>query len=572
MPAMIRPASNLLYGVQDRPPLWITLLLGVQHIGIIAIGLIFPVVVVQEMGGSVADAARMVSISMIAAGIGVIAQALGRGPVGSGYLCPQLCGPSFLSASILAAKTGGLSLVFGMTALVGLFEMAFSRLVHRLRVLFPAEVTGLIVMMVGISVTGLAVRMFFGARAATPELREEEIFVAVATLASMIGLNVWSRGRLKLFCILIGMGIGYGLAWLTGVLTPGQLARVHDSVWLASPLVGHPGWSFDTALAVPFLIAILCSTLKSVGDLTTCQKINDPEWKRPDMKRIGNGIMANSFGVIGAGLLGGMGQSASSANVGLSVATGATSRVIAYAIGGLLFVLAFCPRLATVFAIMPAPVMGATLIFALSFMVVAGIQIIMSRMLDARKTFVVGISMIVGIGVDVAPEIFHTFPHWLQPVFHSSLSAATILAILLNLIFRIGIASKAGIELGSDPQAAEQLFAFMQRQGGLWGARKEVIDKAAAAADEFLQAAREHALNQTPIRLETRFDEYRLELEFSYRGRIIEFPATRPEPRELLEDPAAMDRMAGYLVRRYADKVSASRHGEDCRVKLAFEH
>jgi hypothetical protein len=70
---------------------------------------------------------------------------------------------------------------------------------------------------------------------------------------------------------------------------------------------------------------------------------------------------------------------------GLSVATGATSRVIAYAIGGLLFVLAFCPKLATVFAIMPAPVMGATLIFALSFMVIAGIQIIMSRMLDARR-------------------------------------------------------------------------------------------------------------------------------------------------------------------------------------------
>jgi xanthine permease XanP len=451
MPAMVKKPPSLLYGVEEKPPSWVVWLLGVQHIGIIAIGLIFPVVVVQEMGGGVADAARMVSVSMIAAGIGVMAQAWGRGPVGSGYLCPQLCGPSFLGASILAAKTGGLSLVFGMTALVGLFEMAFSRLVRRLRVLFPAEVTGLIVMMVGISVTGLAMRMFFGARAASPELREAEILVAVATLAAMIGMNVWSRGRLRLFCILIGMGLGYGLSFLAGVLTPAHMERVLDGAWLASPLAGHPGWSFEGALAAPFLIAILCSTLKSVGDLTTCQKINDPDWKRPDLKRIGNGIMANSFGVISAGLLGGMGQSASSANVGLSVATGATSRVIAYAIGGLLFVLAFCPKLATVFAIMPAPVMGATLIFALSFMVVAGIQIIMSRMLDARKTFVVGIAMIVGIGVDVAPEIFHTFPHWLQPVFHSSLSAATLLAILLNLVFRVGIASKAGDRTGARP-------------------------------------------------------------------------------------------------------------------------
>jgi NCS2 family nucleobase:cation symporter-2 len=450
--------------------------------------------------------------------------------------------------------------------------MAFSRLVRRLRALFPAEVTGLIVMMVGISVTGLAMRMFFGAKAASPELREAEIFVAVATLAGMIGMNVWSRGRLRLFCILIGMGMGYGLSFLTGVLTPAQLERVLDGAWLASPLAGHPGWSFQTALVVPFLIAILCSTLKSVGDLTTCQKINDPDWKRPDLNRIGNGVMANSFGVISAGLLGGMGQSASSANVGLSVATGATSRVIAYAIGGLLFVLAFCPKLATVFAIMPAPVMGATLIFALSFMVVAGIQIIMSRMLDARKTFVVGIAMIVGIGVDVAPEIFHNFPHWLQPVFHSSLSAATLLAILLNLVFRIGIASKAGMDMAAGPEDSERLFAFMQRQGGIWGARKDVIDKATAAADEFLEAARELELNRSPMHLEARFDEYRLELEFSYRGRAMVFPESRPESSELLEDPQAMDRMAGYLVRRYADKVSASRHGEICRVKLSFEH
>jgi xanthine permease XanP len=185
---------------------------------------------------------------------------------------------------------------------------------------------------------------------------------------------------------------------------------------------------------------------------------------------------------------------------------------------------------------------------------------------------VVGIPVILGIGVDVAPEIFHTFPHWLQPVFHSSLSTATILAILLNLIFRIGITSKAGIELGTGADASERLFAFMQRQGGLWGARKEVIDKAAAAADEFLEVVRGQELTRAPVLLEARFDEYRLDLEFVYAGRAIEFPDTRPEPRELLEDPQAMGRMAGYLVRRYTDKLDASRHGDECRVKLSFEH
>jgi hypothetical protein len=58
-----------------------------------------------------------------------------------------------------------------------------------------------------------------------------------------------------------------------------------------------------------------------------------------------------------------------------------------------------------------------------------------------------------------------------------------------------------------------------------------------------------------------------------YRGRAMaNFPTSRPEPRELLEDPQAMGRMAGYLVRRYTDKISAVENGEACRVKLSFEH
>ncbi len=79
----------------------------------------------------------MVSLSMIAGGIGTILQGFNNGPVGSGYLCPHLCGSSYFSASIIAAKSGGLQLVFGMTAMAGLFEALISRVINRLRAIFP---------------------------------------------------------------------------------------------------------------------------------------------------------------------------------------------------------------------------------------------------------------------------------------------------------------------------------------------------------------------------------------------------------------------------------------------------
>ena len=69
--------------------------------------------------------------------------------MGSGYLCPNLCGPSYLSVSVQAAWLGGLHLMYGMTMVAGIFEALFSRVVHRLKFLFPNEVTGVVVLMLG---------------------------------------------------------------------------------------------------------------------------------------------------------------------------------------------------------------------------------------------------------------------------------------------------------------------------------------------------------------------------------------------------------------------------------------
>jgi xanthine permease XanP len=116
---MAKKPSNLLYSVAEQPPFWTTIGLGIQHAFVTAMLLVLPVIVVQEMGGTPVQAQSMIRWSLVAGGIGAILQALYRGPVGSGYLCPQLCGPASLSASVLAARSGGLSLVCGMTALAG---------------------------------------------------------------------------------------------------------------------------------------------------------------------------------------------------------------------------------------------------------------------------------------------------------------------------------------------------------------------------------------------------------------------------------------------------------------------
>jgi len=571
---MAKKPANLIYGVEENPPVGTTLLQGIQHIFIMTVYFIFPVIIIKAAGGSDEQAATMIKMSMVAMGLTTIIQALPKGPVGSGYLCPSGNGPAYLSATLLAAKTGGLSLVCGMTIIGGCFEALFSRLVARLRALFPPEVAGLVVTMVGIELIPLGIERFFGlAHGRGGGISRNDFLVALITYVSMVGLNTWGRGKLRLYPILIGMGVGYLSSFLLGILTPAHLHHITEASWISFPRFASFGWSFDMALMLPFLIATLCSSLKDIGDLTTCQKINDSDWKRSDMKSIGKGILADSLGDILSGLIGGLGQTSSSSNIGLSLATGATSRRIAYATGVILCLLAFFPKLAEVFVVMPRPVMGAVLVFVANFMILAGIQIITTRMLDTRKIFVIGTSFIFGLSVFLFPQAYSQVPQILHPIFNSALSLSTISVVVLNLIFRLGISRHQVLTINlEDKEALENLSTFMEKQGAAWGARREVIKLAESAMGEFMESLIGLNLAEGPVHLDVSFDEMSLEVVFSYEGRLLDFHPQLPTEADLLEDETAVFRLSGFIIKNYVDRIKTEEKNGRCRIVFHFDH
>jgi xanthine permease XanP len=569
---MPKKPANLIYDVNESPGLGSLLLLGLQHIFIISIAFIFPVVIVDAIGGTPDQARNLISATMITTGIATILQGLNKGYVGSGYLCPLVNGPAFLSASLLAGKTGGLSLIFGMTAIGGVFEALFSRIVPKLRAVFPPEVTGTIVTMVGVELIPIAVTRFQGIDRINTVPDPASIVVGFITLISMISFNVWGKGKMRLYSVLIGMFIGYAAAFFTGILTAKHINQWLNASLFKIPHFGEYGLSFNIALLIPFLIATLSSALKTMGDLTICQKINDAEWKRPDMKSISKGILACSIGNLISGFTGSLGQSVSSSNVGLSIATGATSRKIAYSVGGILIFSAFFPKLASIFVIMPTPIMGASLIFAASFMILAGIQIIMSRMIDARKTFVIGISVVFGLSVDLVPELFKNVHPWIQPFFSSSLSLSTVCAIILNLFLRIGISKSAQIELRPGVDSSDKIFTFMENHGSLWGAFKDVVYRAASVINEFLESVTQLGLSKERLMVYITFDEFNLDVYISYKGLPVKFSEKQPSEAELSRDENSFAVLSSFLMVKNADNIRSSIKGEQCNVHFHFNH
>lgn len=567
----MKPA-DITYGLGDKPGFAMSCLLAFQHVCIFGIGLVMPVLLVRLLGGSTQQAMFLVSMSMLAGGIGAVVQAMGKGPLGSGYLCPQINSSLYMPASLLAGKTGGLSLVMGMTMMSGAMEGIFSRIVSKLRFMFPTEVSGLIVAMVGLAVIRLACVSMLGMEKLTDPPNLDSVVVGCGTLLTIVVLNVWSRGQLKLFCITIGMLTGYVLSFSMGLLDDNHLSQIAAQPLIWMPLAHHPGWSFDWNLVLPFAVVMLCSSLKCMGDITTCQKINDADWKRPNMRNIGNGVMANGAGSFGSGLLGGFGLTTSSANVGLTIATGATSRYLAIYIGAFLALMAFFPKFAASFAIMPKPVIGATLLFILSFTVVAGFQIIMSRMLDNRKTFLVGFSLILGLMVDIVPEAFKTLPHALHTIFYSSLSTAAISAVILNLIFRLGIASKARLELVGDQRTAQNVFEFMGKHGAAWGARKDVIHTAITVISEFVECILPAVMDDDKIILRICFDEYSLKANLLYKGRPFEVPRESPGLQDLPDDSCIQTHLSWRIIQHYVQNMKVTEQDGMQKIQLSFEH
>ena len=564
-----RKPANLIYDVDEVPPFSLRLVLALQHVFVISVGWIFVVVMVNGFGGTQEQAQAIMRVSMVVSGVATILQAR-TGLIGSGYLCPFSCGPAYLGASILAGKTGGLPLIFGLTTLSGIFEMLLSRTMKRLRVLFPPEVTGLVVAMVGIALIGVACPRFVGS--GSPATAWRNISVASITLVAMVSPTVWSKGRLRLYPVILGLAAGYGASFALGILGSDHFHAVRTSPLLSLPgRVPGSGWAISASMVLPFLIASISSVLKTVGDLTLCEKINDADWKRTEMNAVSGGILAGSVCTTFAGLVGGMGQSTFSSNVGLSMATGATSRSIAAPIGAILVLLAFFPKLAATFAAIPQPVMGAVLVYVACFMILGGMQVVTSRMLDARKTFVVGIALIFGLSVEMVPGLYKGIPTALQPLFASSLSLSTVLVVALNLLMRIGIGRKRTIKFSPLGDDFDSVSNFMDEQGAVWGMRREVATRATEAMYEALLAIRQAGVS-SEVLATVRFDEMALDVVFEYQGRAILLPEMAPSAEDLVNDPGALARLSGFLVQYSADHVTVSSVNGRSTVRMGFEH
>lgn len=562
---MRRPV-DVSYWLDDRPPLAVMLSSGIQQAAIIVV-LVYPAIILgREMALPPAGAAALVSMSLVVAAASTVLQSLGRFGIGAGYLAPACSSVIFIAPCVLAARTGGAPLVAGMSIAAGLATVLLARLLPRLRALLPPEVAGTVAIIVGIAVALTGVRML----ARTPDANA--VVATAVTLCVAVGLSVWGKGMLRWTSVLSAL--------CAGTLAAQPLGLLHwpESLDLgALPLLGLPsppldGLAFDPALLPAFLVVALAAALKTIGLVTTLQKMNDADWVRPDPRSIAGGVTAEGLTTVLSGLLGSIPpQSLGITNITIQAATGVTSRRIAYATAGICLVLACFPRGAALLLLIPGPVLAGILLQAGGLMLVSGMQVATSRLLDARRSFAVGLALVAAIGVEVVPNAGGLVPDWLRPLMTAT-ALGTLVAIGLNAVLRIGIRKQVTMTVpaGEIPHAA--LEDFVNRAGRAWGARPEVMARAADILAWSLDAVVGFRLAEGEATVTLGFDEFRVDLSLSYRGPPIDLAAAAPSPEELLSEDAAAARLAGHMIRRRADRASVRHRDGVTQVSVRLDH
>ncbi|MFZ4411343.1 MAG: hypothetical protein ACOYOH_28650, partial [Paracraurococcus sp.] len=142
-------AQELRTGADAPTPPVTTLLAALQYVSVCSAFLVYPILVARIAGVPLATAAAIVAFSFVTIGLTTMLQAA-RGP-GCGFLFPIAFTGAYVAPSVAALEIGGLPLVFGMTACAGVFQVLLSYGFRRARFVFPPEVAGLVIMLVGLA-------------------------------------------------------------------------------------------------------------------------------------------------------------------------------------------------------------------------------------------------------------------------------------------------------------------------------------------------------------------------------------------------------------------------------------
>lgn len=417
--------QEITIGIDEKLPPIKNFLYGLQHVFVSNVWL-DPIFVAAMIGLPLAMAANMVNAIFIAAGLVTLVQATKL------VRLPIIQGPSaaFDSIMISAGKVNGLAAASGgifLSAII-VFILSITGVISRLKGLFTPVISGTVIFLVGISLSGFTLYEFLGGSPGDEAfMSSSTLILSVPTAIIVLILSLFGKGIWKSFSFLIALIVGDIIAFIIGKTNFSMMA---DKAWFGIPhFLPYGGFTFEWSTFITFFVAYIVAVIEAMGVYQASASMLNTEL---DSKRIRNGFAGESAGSMISSLIGGFPTTAYAQNVGLLRLTGVGSRFPVMVAGILFLILGLVPKAGALLALTPDAVVGGIFLPAAATLIYTGISILANVEKTDKNFMIIGISIMLAISL---PNYATGAKGILATFFSNSILIGAFMSIILQLVF-----------------------------------------------------------------------------------------------------------------------------------------
>ncbi|MFD1953147.1 uracil permease [Paenibacillus thailandensis] len=327
---------------------------------------------------------------------------------------------------------GGYSLALGAFIITGIVFVLVGLLVKFIGtkwidVLFPPAVMGSVVALIGLELVPVAAQMA-GLINSDPtkewSMDPKTVTLSMITLAVTVFGAVLFRGFLKIVHILVGIVVGYIIAYFMGMV---DTEAIRNASLIGAPTVTFP--SLDWSVVLTILPVALVVIVEHIGHLLVTSSIVGKDLsKDPGLDR---SLLSNGISTILSGFFGSTPNTTYGENIGVMALTKVYS---VFVIGGaaiIAILLSFSGTFSAIVANIPTPVMGGVSLLLFGVIASSGLRIFVERKVDfSRPTNMLLATVVLVTGISGVQITFGN-------VVLKGMALATIVGIVLSLLFKL---------------------------------------------------------------------------------------------------------------------------------------
>lgn len=418
--------------------------LGLQHVlAMYAGAVIVPLLIGGALNFTPEEMTYLVSIDIFMCGVATLLQLTVNKFFGIGLPVVLGCAIQAVSPLILIGSNQGIGAMYGSIIVAGIFIILISGVFSKIKRFFPPVVTGTVITVIGLTLIPVALEKMGGGSKTMSDFGSTKFLVlAFVTIATILIVQIYGIGFMRSIAVLIGLLVGTGLAAFLGMV---NLAPVAEATWFHMPqpfYFGRPIFEWSSILTM--ILISLVSMVESTGVYFALGEITDKKIQEDDLKR---GYRAEGLAVLLGGIFNTFPYTGFSQNVGLVQLSGIKNRKPIYFSAGFLILLGLLPKIGAVATIIPDPVLGGAMLVMFGMVATQGIRMLAHvDFTNESNLLVVAMSVGLGLGVTVVPELFAGLPETVQLFTSNGIVVASLTSIILNVLFNKKERGKVDLE------------------------------------------------------------------------------------------------------------------------------